>query len=244
MKASRIKLAVDAVNGNSCRMTIGLWTAIALAGIAALALLSLTSCDDHLVDDLSWHDWKPGMVYCSNGHVADFDKCTEDGFVPEAVIFYVDIAGEIEGQAYAVGLYETAPESFGRSDTVYAVQGTSADYEKSDGESNTVSMRYGNFPSPIAAALPPKYFIPSVAEYYRLFSARDAVNGTLGLCGGDSLPVSDESCWYWTSTECKGAERDRAWRYSLFSGRFESEDKHTMLPVRPIMMIRLNGKEQ
>ena len=34
------------------------------------------------------------------------------------------------------------------------------------------------------------------------------------------------------------------WRFSLYSGRFESTDKHTLLPVRPIMMIRLNKEEQ
>ena len=108
----------------------------------------------------------------------------------------------------------------------------------------TIAMRYANIPSPLVDMLPPKYFVPSVGESYRLFAAREVVNFTIGQCGGDLLPVSSEDCWYWTSTECEGAATDRAWRFSLYSGRFESTDKHTSLPVRPIMMIRLNKEEQ
>ena len=79
---------------------------------------------------------------------------------------------------------------------------------------------------------------------YKLYAARHIVNATIERCGGMVLPVDSVDCWYWTSTECEGAATDRAWRFSLYSGRFESTDKHTSLPVRPIMMIRLNKEEQ
>ena len=58
------------------------------------------------------------------------------------------------------------------------------------------------------------------------------------------LTVDDVNCWYWTSTEQDGAQVDRAWRFSLYSARFESADKHASFPTRPIMMIRLNKAEQ
>ena len=79
---------------------------------------------------------------------------------------------------------------------------------------------------------------------YKLYAARHIVNATIERCGGAILPVDSVDCWYWTSTECEEAATDRAWRFSLYSGRFESTDKHTSLPVRPIMMIRLNKEEQ
>ena len=46
-----------------------------------------------------------------------------------------------------------------------------------------------------------------------------------------------------TSTEVAGAAQDRAWRYSLTSGRFEAADKHSQFATRPIISIRLNKEE-
>lgn len=184
------------------------------------------------------------MVYCSNGEVASYDKCVADGNIPEAVLFYVDASDEISGIAYAVSLKDYAADAFSNPDTIYVAQGTSADITSCDGEANTTAMRYGKIESPVALSVQDKYFIPSVGEMYKLFAARHVVNATIQQCGGDVLPIDTEGCWYWTSTECEGATTDRAWRFSLFSGRFESTDKHTSLPVRPILMIRLNKEEQ
>ena len=204
----------------------------------------ITSCDEHELEDLSWHSWQPGMVYCTNGEVTDFDKCMADGNTPEAVIFYIDDTGEIPGKAYAVSLHDNWQEAFSDPDTIYVAQGTSADITAYDGEENTTALRYGKIESPMATAVSDKYFIPSVGEMFKLYMARHLVNFTIQQCGGDILPIDAEGCWYWTSTECEGAKTDRAWRFSLYSGRFESTDKHTPLPVRPIMMIRLNKGEQ
>lgn len=212
--------------------------------LAFVATMSFISCDEHFEEDLSWHSWQPGMVYCSNGEVSTYDKCVADGNTPEAVLFYIDYQDEIAGIAYAVSLKDMAKDSFSNPDTVYVAQGTSADIMSCDGEVNTTAMRYGKIESPIALAIPDKYFIPSVGEMYKLYAARNVVNRTIAQCGGDILPVDTEDCWYWTSTECEGATTDRAWRFSLFSGRFESTDKHESLPVRPILMIRLNKEEQ
>lgn len=202
------------------------------------------SCDDHVIEDLSWHSWKPGMVYCSNGDVGSYEECVAKGNQPEAVLFYVDTQDEMEGIAYAVALHDSNVGAFEDPDTVYSAQGTSADITALDGESNTTALRYYQVKSPIAQQVTAKYFIPSVAEMFKLYVARNVVNSVIEQCGGDRLPVDDENCWYWTSTECEGATADRAWRFSLYSGRFEQADKHSSLLTRPILLIRLNKAEQ
>lgn len=212
-----------------------------IALLAAIPFLS--SCDDHIYEDASWHAWRPGMVYCTNGEVMSYEDCAKRGNTPEAVLFYVDNQGVISGKAYAVSLKNYSEKEFIDPDTIYFEQGTSADIEKFDGEENTIVLRYFQIASPIAKNVTPKFFIPSVAEMYKLYLAKSIVNGTIERCGGDLLPIDKEDCWYWTSTEVAGAAQDRAWRYSLTSGRFEAADKHSQYATRPIMSIRLNKEE-
>lgn len=213
------------------------------AGLAAAAFcLSLApSCDDP-AEDFSWRSWRPGMVYNSNGRVTTCEEAADSGYAPAAVLFHVGATGAEAGIAYAVSLNEASPAAF--CDSVYGEQGTSADITALDGERNTAALRYAEASSPLANGIPPKYFIPSVGEMYKLYAAREAVNAAMGKCGGTPLPSAGGERWYWTSTECAGEEKDRAWRFSLHSGRFESMDKHAALPARPIMTIRLNGGEQ
>lgn len=212
--------------------------------VVMVSTMFFTSCDEHFEEDFSWHSWQPGMVYSTNGDVTTYEKCIADGNTPEAVLFYIDSNDEISGIAYAVSLNDMGMDAFSNPDTVYIDQGTSTDITVCDGETNTTALRYGKIESPIALGVPAKYFIPSVGEMYKLYVARNIVNGTIEKCHGTKLPVDSVDCWYWTSTECEGASTDRAWRFSLYSGRFESTDKHASLPVRPIMMIRLNKEEQ
>lgn len=212
--------------------------------IGALVTVPLLgSCDEHFYEDASWHSWVPGMVYCTNGQVMPYEDCAAAGCEPEAVIFFVDNEGISSCKAYAVSLDDAPCAEFIDPDTVYFEQGTSADITQYDGESNTVQLRYFQVPSPIADGLNPKYFIPSVAEMYRLYDSRNVVNTSIEKCGGTPLPSDDASCWYWTSTECEGAETDRAWRFSLSSGRFEMADKHSRYATRPVISIRLNNEE-
>lgn len=213
-----------------------------LSLLSALSLFS--SCDNHVYEDLSWHSWTPGMVYCANGDITTYERCVEEGNTPEAVIFHISNADETTGVAYAVSLHDCGDGAFIDPDTTYVSQGTSANIAQLDGETNTTALRYSKIESPIALSVNAKYFIPSVAEMYLLYSARNAVNSTIEKCGGSVLPIDNEGCWYWTSTECDGSQTDRAWRYSLYSGRFESADKHYALPTRPIMSIRLNDAEK
>lgn len=211
---------------------------------ALASTMLLASCDEHFEEDFSWHSWQPGMVYSTNGDVTTYERCIANGNTPETVLFYVNATDEGNGIAYAVCLNDTRQDAFSNPDTIYVAQGTSADITLCDGEANTTAMRYGKIASPIAEGINAKYFIPSVGELYRLYAARNIVNATIAQCGGMVLPIDNEDCWYWTSTECEGATTDRAWRFSLYSGRFESGDKHTSLPTRPILMIRLNKEER
>lgn len=210
---------------------------------ALFSLLVLCACDNHIYEDASWHSWVPGMVYCTNGEIMSYESCVSNGNTPEAVLFYVSNDGSTSGKAYAVALQDYPAKEFIDPDTTYFAQGTSADIAKYDGESNTVALRYYPIDSPIAQSVSPKYFIPSVAEMYMLYVSKSVVNVTIQKCGGDLLPIDKEDCWYWTCTECEGAESDRAWRYSLSSGRFESADKHSPYATRPIISIRLNNEE-
>ena len=76
------------------RIVSSLWSAL-------LAAFLLISCDEHFEEDFSWHSWQPGMVYCTNGDVAAYDKCVADGNTPEAVLFYVDsLCRQSEGHGY------------------------------------------------------------------------------------------------------------------------------------------------
>lgn len=208
-----------------------------------MSLPFVSSCDNHIYEDASWHSWMPGMVYCSNGEIMSYENCVSTGNTPEAVLFFVDKEGVFSGKAYAVSLNDYPDKEFIDPDTTYFAQGTSADIMQFDGESNTVKLRYFQVQSPIAKSVSPKFFIPSVAEMYKLYVSKDAINSTIEKCGGMPLPFDKNECWYWTSTECDGAETDRAWRYSLSSGRFEMADKHSSYATRPIISIKLNKEE-
>ena len=190
-----------------------------------MSLPFVSSCDNHVYEDASWHSWMPGMVYCSNGEIMSYENCVSKGNTPEAV------------------LNDYPDKEFIDPDTTYFAQGTSADIMQFDGESNTVKLRYFQVQSPIAKSVSPKFFIPSVAEMYKLYVSKDVINSTIKKCGGMPLPFDKNECWYWTSTECDGAETDRAWRYSLSSGRFEMADKHSSYATRPIISIKLNKEE-
>lgn len=213
--------------------------------IAILSLsIMMVSCDEHVIEDASWHSWTPGMVYSTNGDITSFEKCIEKGNTPEAVIFHIENDEESGSKAYAVTLHDVSESYFSDPDTVFTAQGTSADVSAFDGETNTTVLRYSGIKSPIAHRVEAKYFIPSVAEMYLLYSMSQRINPVINQCGGDLLPVDNELCWYWTSTENSIAQSDRAWRFSMYSGRYESENKHNSLPTRPIMIIRLHKAEQ
>ena len=40
-----------------------------------MSLPFVSSCDNHIYEDASWHSWMPGMVYCSNGEIMSYENC-------------------------------------------------------------------------------------------------------------------------------------------------------------------------
>ena len=139
----------------------------------------VSSCDNHIYEDASWHSWTPGMVYCSNGEIMSYENCVAKGNTPEAVLFFVDKEDLFSGKAYAVALNDYPSKEFIDPDTTYFAQGTSANAMQFDGESNTVKLRYFQVQSPIAKSVNPKFFIPSVAEMYKLYVSRGMINTTI-----------------------------------------------------------------
>lgn len=158
-----------------------------------MSLPFVSSCDNHVYEDASWHSWTPGMVYCSNGEIMSYENCVSKGNTPEAVLFFVDKEGVFSGKAYAVALNDYPEKEFIDPDTTYFAQGTSADIMQFDGESNTVKLRYFQVQSPIAKSVSPKFFIPSVAEMYKLYVSKDVINSTIEKCGGMPLPLTKMS---------------------------------------------------
>lgn len=158
-----------------------------------MSLPFVSSCDNHIYEDASWHSWMPGMVYCSNGEIMSYENCISKGNTPEAVLFFVDTEGVFSGKAYAVALNDYPDKEFIDPDTTYFAQGTSADIMQFDGESNTVKLRYFQVQSPIAKSVNPKFFIPSVAEMYKLYVSKDVINSTIEKCGGMPLPLTKMS---------------------------------------------------
>lgn len=79
---------------------------LSIAAIISVAIATLSSCDNHVFEDETWHRWEAGMVYCTNGEIGTYQEIINKGNTPEAVIFYVDNDDKIDGKAYAVCIRE------------------------------------------------------------------------------------------------------------------------------------------
>lgn len=202
--------------------------------------LTLVSCDDH--KDFPDTATKVGHVLCTDGKVMSVDDCEAQGKRPIAVVFHINQREDIEGEGYAVYLWDLAPVAF--ADTLGIAQGTSADIAALDGNTNTYAL-YGKEKvcSPLAWAVFDLWrygqsaYVPSVSQMRLLFAARNAVNPIIARCGGDPLPDEADDCWYWTSTEVAGQETGKAWLYSLGSGAIQETPKTQAHPARPIITL-------
>ena len=111
-----------------------------------------------------------------------------------------------------------------------------------DGNSNTHAMR-STGTSPAAEAVfdiweyGQSAYIPSVAQLYLLYDTRNKINEYIRKCGGDEILDNPDECWYWTSTEVKEQETDKAWLFSLASGAIQETPKTQAHKIRPIITL-------
>lgn len=199
------------------------------------------ACDAHR--DFPDTTMKPCHILCTDGKMLSVSDFKQSEKQPIAVVFHVNHDEAIEGNGYAVYLWDIAPAAF--ADSLGVEQGTSADMTAYDGNANTFALYdTQETASPMAEAVFDLWYygqsayVPSVAQMRLLYAARDVVGPIIGRCGGDPLPTADgEECWYWTSTEVEGQQTAKAWLYSMSSGAMQETPKIQAHRVRPIITI-------
>lgn len=211
-----------------------------LSILAAAMTLLVTACDGH--KDFPDASMKVGDIVCTDGNVLPWDKYEQSDKKAIAVVFHINQNEDVEGNGYAVYLYDITPEAF--CDSIGVEQGTSADITAYDGNMNTFALYdTKEVSSPLAESVFDLWrygqsaYIPSVAQLRLLYQAREAVNPYITKCGGTPIPDDDESCWYWSSTEVEGQETAKAWLYSLGSGAMQETPKWQSHQARPIITL-------
>lgn len=211
-----------------------------IMGIMAIAT-SLMACDEHR--DFLDTAMKPCHILCTDGKVlsvSDFEQSNKQAI---AVVFHVNHDEDTEGNGYAVYLWNL--ESLAFADSIGVKQNTSADITAMDGFENTFALlNTKDTSSPLAKKVFDlwKYgqsaYIPSVAQMRLLYHAKEQINPVIKICGGDTLPVAADDCWYWTSTEVNEQETAKAWLYSMGSGAIHDTPKTQAHQSRAIITLR------
>ena len=208
--------------------------------IIIVAALSLAACDAHI--ETPDETVRPGHVLCTDGTTMPYSKYEQSWKQAIAVVFDTGQREETGGNGYAVYLWDIAPQAF--ADSLGVEQGTSADTEAFDGNTNTFALYdTQETASPMAETVMDLWwdgqsaYVPSVAQMRLLYAARETVNPILEKCGGDTLPQVENNCWYWTSTEVEGQQTAKAWLYSLGSGAMQETPKTQAHRVRPIITL-------
>lgn len=211
-----------------------------IMGIMAIAT-SLMACDEHR--DFLDTAMKPCHILCTDGKVlsvSDFEQSDKQAI---AVVFHVNHDEDTEGNGYAVYLWNL--ESLAFADSIGVKQNTSADITALDGFENTFALlNTKDTSSPLAKKVFDlwKYgqsaYIPSVAQMRLLYHAKEQINPVIKICGGDTLPVAADDCWYWTSTEVNEQETAKAWLYSMGSGAIHDTPKTQAHQSRAIITLR------
>ena len=219
-------------------MTMRMKKIISFMAVAATMLL--TACDEH--QDFPDTAMKVTHILTTDGKVMPYESYEQSGKQAIAVVFNINQREEMEGNGYAVYLWDIAPKAF--ADSMGVNQKTSADLSAYDGNTNTFALYSAkNVRSPLAMSVVDLWrygqsaYIPSVAQMRLLYHAKDAINPLIVKCGGTPIPDEDDDCWYWTSTEVKEQETAKAWLYSLGSGAIQETPKSQPHKARPIITI-------
>lgn len=210
-----------------------------MTSLLAIATL-LVACDGHR--DFPDTATKPCHILCTDGEVVPATDFEQSGKQPIAVVFHVNYDETIEGNGYAVYLWDLAPVAF--ADSIGVNQGTSADITALDGNENTFALYdTRETASPMAEAVFDLWrygqsaYVPSVAQMRMLYNAKSQINPVIRMCGGDELPDVADDCWYWTSTEVRGQETAKAWLYSMGSSTMQETPKTQAHKVRAIITL-------
>ncbi len=210
--------------------------------ILLVATVLFAACDEHR--DFPDTSMKPCHVLLTDGNVmspSEYDKSNKKDKAI-AVVFYVNQRENIEGEGYAVYLWDMTPLAF--ADSIGVEQGTSADITAWDGNTNTFALYdTKETASPMAEGVFDLWrygqsaYVPSVAQMRLLYSMKETINPMIEKCGGNPLPDNPDVCWYWTSTEVKGQQTAKAWLYSVGSGTMQETPKWQAHKVRPIITL-------
>ena len=195
-------------------MTIRMKKLLSILAVAATVLL--TACDEH--QDFPDTAMKVTHILTTDGKVMPYETYEQSGKQAIAVVFNINQREEMEGNGYAVYLWDIVPEAF-------ALYGTT-DVKSPLAERVFDLWRYGQ-----------SAYIPSVAQMRLLYHAKDIINPYILKCGGTPIPDEDDDCWYWTSTEVEGQATAKAWLYSLGSGAIQETPKWQPHKSRAIITI-------
>lgn len=201
---------------------------------------SFVACDEHR--DFPDTAMKPCHILCTDGKVLSVSDFRESEKQPIAVVFHINHDENTEGNGYAVYLWDLEPLAF--ADSIGVKQNTSADIAALDGFENTFALLDAReTSSPLAEKVFDMWrygqsaYVPSVAQMRLLYHAKEQINPVIKMCGGDTLSVEADDCWYWTSTEVAGQEKAKAWLFSMSSGSIHDTPKIQAHQVRPIITI-------
>ena len=81
-------------------------------------------------------------------------------------------------------------------------------------------------------------YVPSVAEMRLLYTMRKIIIPVIEQCGSEPLPLDENDCWYWTSTEVEKQQTAKAWLYSMGSGAMQE----TKTPLAGRFCLTLIGR--
>ncbi len=211
-----------------------------LFSLLGILTILLSSCDAH--KDFPDTSMRPTHILCTDGKVVSLADYRSSDKKAIAVVFHVNHNADIEGNGYAVYLWDIDPVAF--ADSLNVSQGTSADLTAFDGNTNTFSIySTTDTGSPLADKVfdiwqyGQSAYIPSVAQMRLLYSAKSTVNPIIEECGGTPLPDTPDDCWYWTSTEVSGQQTAKAWLYSMGSGAMQETPKTQAHKARPIITL-------
>ena len=208
--------------------------------LAVAATVLLTACDEH--QDFPDTAMKVTHILTTDGKVMPYETYEQSCKQAIAVVFNVNQREEMEGNGYAVYLWDMTPKAF--ADSLGVEQGTSADIAAYDGNENTFALYdTEETASPMAEAVFAlwKYgqsaYIPSVAQMRLLYSAQTVINPIIEKCGGDPLRPRPTSAGIGHRRRWKDSRQSKHGSTRQPAEPCRKRPRHRRIKVRPIITI-------